>query len=122
MAAQLELVTKMTQSPATCLLCHNSPVDETREDRRPLPAIFAPGLDVNWGESVYICAGCVGLMADLMDRPAQAEVEKIESRKDFLEKRMKKVSAELDTTKARLDKIIAGKKAVKEAREAKRNG
>jgi hypothetical protein len=121
MAAQLELVDKMTQVPATCLLCHNSPVDETREDRRPLPAVFAPGLDVNWGESVYICAGCAGLIADLIGRRSGADFEKIESRKDFLEKRMKKVSAELDTTKARLDKIVEGKKAVKEAREAKRN-
>jgi hypothetical protein len=116
MAAQLELVEVMTQSPATCLLCHNSPVDETREDRRPLPAIFAPGLDVNWGESVYICAGCAGLMADLMDRPSRAEVEKIEGRRDFLEKRVKKISGELAKKTSQLERIIAGKRAVKEAK------
>lgn len=56
--------------PNCCLLCAGAPIDETKDDHPMYPFIVAVGMDVNWGESVYICWLCAGIIADLVDRPS----------------------------------------------------
>lgn len=66
-----------TMPPGTCFICACTPVDETKEDHPILPFIWPEGMDINWGETPYICMTCVGLMADMIDRPSAETVQKV---------------------------------------------
>lgn len=117
MAAELEIVKAMKESPGCCTLCGCAPVDETTADRKPLPAIHVVGADVNWGDHIYICWVCVGLMADMADRPSEEKVQKVISQAKFQKKRADKAEKKYDALKTRVDQILAGKKAVKAVKE-----
>ena len=109
---KLVLTNKLTQA---CLLCHCTPMDETKEVRTPMPMFHAQGVDVNWGEDALICQLCAGVMADMLGR---VPVEKYD-RLFKASKRIKEDNARLkkqttDLTE-RLDIILAGERAKKEA-------
>jgi len=106
----LELVPAMKETPATCLFCGCTPTDENGQ---PLPAVTDSTIDVNWGDSVYVCWTCAGLIADLIDRPDASLVEQMKGRVKFEKARADKATAELAKAKKRLDAIVQGQQAVR---------
>lgn len=112
MAAHLILT---QQFSGTCLLCNCAPTDD---ENKTLPMATVPGMDVNWGEDVLICTDCMGVMADFIGR---VDKEKFDLTKKALDKAktdLEGVTTERDELQARIDRMLDGKKAVKEAREA----
>jgi|SRR5450755_2614311 len=77
------LTTGMPLQPCTCLLCGTTPMEDDGTLKR---AIFAEGVDVDWGNSVYICWECGELIADLVGRVTRfgfdALTEKYEALKE----------------------------------------
>lgn len=110
----IEMVPAMDQQPACCLLCNQTPT----RNGKPLPSATVRGLDVNWGDSVFICWNCINIMADLVGRVDQDKAKKSAERNKFLEKRLTQVSKELSDAEDRIERMLDGNKAVKESRKA----
>lgn len=108
----------MRESPGQCTLCGCVPVDETQEMKPPLPAVHAVGLDVNWGDSVYICWTCSGVIADLVDRPASETVRRIVKRARELKAENRELKGRNAELEAIFAKLQAGREGTKAAREA----
>lgn len=58
-----ELVTGMPLVPNACIACGQNPSDVEGNKKE---ALFAGGVDVGWGESVYICASCQNVIVQLV--------------------------------------------------------
>lgn len=82
MIANLEVVKGMELPPQACVLCANNPVDEITGEQ--MPVIFAPGVDVDWGGSVYICWSCTNIIADLAGRVTTAGFDALTEKHDAL--------------------------------------
>lgn len=109
----LEFVDVMSEEPGHCTLCHGTPTDM---DGHPLPSIHVPGLDVNWGESVYICLECAGVIADLIERVDEEEHRALQKEYQQISKEYAKVRRAYAKVSKRLKAIVAGEKAKKEVK------
>lgn len=116
-AGHLEVVPTMQENPGCCAFCAQNPMDE---DNTPLPAIQVVGVDFDWGNTVYVCSTCCGLIADLMGRVTTEDHEKLQEQYKFTKKRLKaevKKSGEIlrvaktvaagDKNRAELKELIA---------------
>lgn len=110
----------MTENPGCCLFCGSTPVDETKEDHPPLPAVHAAGFDVNWGDEVYICWTCAGIIADLLDRPSRKKVQAVYDGMKLQKKENGKVVKRNEKLQSQVDRLLAGRKAEREVRRERR--
>src|SRR5262252_5334435 len=107
--ARLELVKGMPLVPNACVLCGNNPADDLTGEQ--LEHVFAPGVDVDWGSSVYICNGCANIIADLMERATTDGFDKLKERNDRLQKENQKLKKDLARAEGLLGRIRDGKQA-----------
>ena len=107
----LELVDRMDQMPGHCMLCNSQPAEA---DGKPKPAVFAAGVDVNWGDAAYVCEECGVVIGKLFGMITPEKAEELETRNSFLEKQNKKLQKKLDKITAKARALIEGKKAEKE--------
>jgi hypothetical protein len=114
MIAPLERVTGMELIPHACVLCANNPVDETSGEQQD--CIFAPGVDVNWGDSVYICKSCAEIIADLMDRVTTEGYDRLNEKYEALVTEHAELQAEHDHAEAQLDRIRDGAASAKQVK------
>lgn len=119
MIAPLEKVKGMALIPHACVLCANNPVEEQTGEQQE--AIFAPGVDVNWGDSVYICKSCVEIMADLFGRVTVEGFDKLTEKYETLKVEHEILEVNHERAKSLLARIGEGKKALKEAQEENKN-
>src|SRR6185312_2959919 len=82
MIALLEVTKGMPLIPHNCILCANNPVDENTGEQQE--AIFAPGVDVNFGDAVYICASCAEIISDLRGRVTKEGFARLEAKHNKL--------------------------------------
>lgn len=115
MIAPLELVKGMPLTPNACVLCASNPVDEITGEQ--LEHVFAPGVDVDWGNSVYICNGCAHIISDLMGRSTVEGFDKLSRENRKLKKAYARLEEDHEKAKALLDRIADGKAAVKQVRK-----
>ena len=114
MIALLELVKGMELTPNSCVLCANNPVDEVSGEQQD--AIFAPGVDVNWGDSVYICKSCGEIIADLLGRVPKSGFDKLQERHEQLKEKHEKLVRQHARARELLDRVKDGKQAEKQIR------
>lgn len=107
----LERVEVMSESPGTCAACGSQPSDE---EGNPKPAIEAVGVDVDWGNSLYLCEECVFVAGELLGMVTKDKAEILTSRNKFLEKQNKKLQKKIEKISTKAKALIAGKKAEKE--------
>jgi hypothetical protein len=112
----LEIVQGMELQPNTCLLCSNNPVDEMTGDQKK--AIFAGGVDVDWGNSVYICWECGHLIADLVGRSTKEGFDKVVAEKDELQAQYNELLEKYEEEHELVEKIRAGNEAIKKVKAA----
>lgn len=117
MIAPLERVKGMKLTPNACVLCSNNPVDE--QTGKQQDAIFAPGVDVDWGNSVYICKSCVEIMADLFDRVTVEGFDRLVDENKRLEKAYEKLQKNHDRAEALLARVRDGGSAMKTIKKEK---
>jgi hypothetical protein len=108
-----------TLPPQRCMFCACTPVDE---HKRILKMVTCEGMDINWGETPYICMICCGIIADLIGRPSE-EVVKAGVRGARLQK---KHNEKLVARNEELEKVIRGlvdgQNMIEEAKELMSNG
>lgn len=107
----LIMVTGMPLQPHSCVLCGKGPRDENGEIR---DNIFAEAIDVNWGDSIYICPECGHIIGGLYDMVTEDEVEELQRKADALDVLQEKH----DALNNRVRKILDGGKARKEVVES----
>lgn len=113
-------VSGMKLKPYRCAGCGSTPQKE--DGSGPEDAYFAEGVDINWGDSLYICSSCVrviGQLAGMLDPDA---VIRLENEKEKALTEAEELQEELNRVDTRLKRIVDGSKAVKEekARQAKK--
>lgn len=117
MIAPLELVKGMPLIPHACMLCSNNPVDEINGGQQE--AVFAPGVDYDWGNSAYICKSCGELIADLFGRVPLEEHTSLMGEYRDLKEAYEKLEDDNEKDRALLDRIRDGKQAIKEVKSKK---
>lgn len=117
MIAPLEIVKGMALVPHACVLCANNPVDEATGEQQE--AIFAPGVDVNWGDSVYICDSCCQIIADLKGRVTKEGFDKLTAKFETLETDYKELAEKHERAKTFIERIKDGNQAVKDVKKGK---
>lgn len=111
MIASLELVKGMELTPQACVLCANNPVDEVTGEQQE--HIFAPGVDVNWGDSVYICNSCGQIIADLLGRVTTVGFDKLKGENEELKEELEGLKVEHEKAKKLLERVADGRRAEK---------
>lgn len=118
MAAPLKLE-QMGGSKPECLFCGMKPRDE---DDKPYPGVTAEGVDINWGDTPYVCYGCVMVAGELFGMIKPELAEKLHAQLKFRTKQVEKLQKELDEVNERVKKMLEGSRAAKEARKAVKDG
>lgn len=108
----IRLTNQIVQNPATCLICSTTPTDV---EGRILPMIDTE-IDVNWGDNLYICSECLGIMAELSGWVEPGEIEALKQELIDYKRRLKKVTKLLTREKARNEAMLGGKRAIQELR------
>jgi hypothetical protein len=107
----------MKLKPNCCVACGST--GEMTEEGPP-DAYFAEAVDVNWGDSVYLCESCVRVLGELAGMASTENYDKVKKelaktkkeRADF-----KELSQKLEK---RIDRMLDGNKAIKEARKERK--
>jgi hypothetical protein len=103
----LVLVDGMPLEPHACVCCSKGPRGGDGEIRKN---IFAEAVDINWGDSVYICPECAVRMAELMGYVTPEDAEELKRRIKELEE----IEQAHEALKERVHKILEGNRAKKE--------
>lgn len=106
----------MHLKPYSCVACGQSatPVNGEMQD-----AYFAEGVDVNWGDSVFLCESCVWVLGQLAGFLDPDQVNDLKREKSQIEDELEDLKVEHEATEKRMGRILEGSKAMKEARKAK---
>lgn len=113
-SVNLELVEGAALPPQTCMFCATNPRDERGKS---LPFVTAVGMDINWGETPYICATCCGIISDLTDRPDGEKVKAVLRGAKLQKKHNKKLTEENEELRKGLKAVLDGKEATEKAKE-----
>lgn len=111
------IMTKAIKGP--CIICNCVPVDETAEERTPLPMFHAEGVNVNWNEDCNVCKICAGVMADMLGREDEVKVARLRKELEALQSAHEELTSEHEKLTSQVDRLIEGKRAVKEIKDSK---
>ena len=100
----------MPEQPNCCLTCGGTP---SNDDGTQKPAIYADGVDVDWGNSVYICWDCGELIADLMGRATRGGFDDLTEKYEELKAQHEELLEEHEKQEALIEKIREGSAAQK---------
>jgi hypothetical protein len=110
----ISIVDKFEQQPAVCMHCGSSGVNEEVDE----PKIELVGIDINWGDTPYLCGECVKMICDLADRKTQREFNGLSQELQEARDTIEELEDKNETLQAKVDKILEGSRAKKELREA----
>lgn len=114
----IELVTTLDKEPASCGVCGTVPCTA---DGDPKPMIDTH-VDVNWGENLYICEECIGVIAGLYGYQTEeehiAELNRLKRDHEEHLKSYEELKGELKKERKRNKAIEKGKKALREKQKA----
>lgn len=106
----LILVTGMPLQPHTCVCCGKGPRDETGEIREN---VFAEAVDINWGDSVYICLECGTVIGQLYGMADEEQVSNLRAEVNEL----KEIKKKYEKLSKRVKQMLKGNQARKEVTE-----
>lgn len=106
----LILVSGMPLQPHTCVTCGKGPRDESGNIREN---VFAEAVDINWGDSVYICPECGTVIGELYGMLREDDVEDLRKKADAYDELEKKY----DKLNKRVKQMVKGARAKKEVIE-----
>lgn len=110
------VVQGMKLRPHRCFACGNT---GEQGDDGPPTAYFAEGADVNWGDSVYLCESCVKVLGQLAGMVSEEEHQLTVTKLENLERKHEQLQEEYDRQGERIDRMIDGVKAKKEATQTR---
>lgn len=114
MIANLKIVKGMELPPNACCICGGNGSDEkgVQED-----AIFAPGVDIDWGGSLYICKECAEIIADLMGRSPVSGFDALQTRYNGLSEDFDALKKKYEDQAALIERIRDGVRAKQKLKE-----
>lgn len=109
----------MPLPPGVCVGCGGN---KQGDDGEPMEAAFAEGVDINWGDSVFICQSCGAILAKLFGFVKPTQVKKAKREMKAMERERDAAIARAEAAEDRAQRMLDGKAAVKEQKEAKSSG
>lgn len=111
----------MKLKPYNCAGCGQTPMTGTERGSEdgPKQAYFCEGVDINWGDALYICDSCARVIGQLAGFIEPDQADDLQRTIDRLEEELKETTEDRDTLQNRIDRMLDGKAAIKEARAAK---
>ena len=112
-------VSRMTQTPTTCLHCGRG---NTPDDPDTLDAFYAIDLerDVNWGDSTYVCCYCCRVVAEIAGYVDMATLQEQMNENEALKRKLHATRSRLEERDRRLEAIGKGRKALKKTQQKAR--
>lgn len=110
----LESVEIMDEQPYSCLVCGGDPKDEMGKSKPGM--VKATGIDVDWGNSVFLCGECTNLIADLIGRAKQTDHEALQDEYREAMKELRKLNKRFTRLRNQAQAMASGEKAKKELR------
>jgi len=109
-------VSRMTQTPTTCLVCGRG---NTPDDPDSMDEFFAIDMerDVNWGDSTYVCKYCCAELAELAGYVDMATLQEQMNTSEALKRKLHTKTAQLEERDRRLEAIAEGRKALKKTQK-----
>jgi hypothetical protein len=114
------VVPAMHLKPYRCIACGSTPRDTSHPKRPQLQAYFAEGIDVNYGDSVFLCEECVKVLGQLRGMVDVDVHEKLIKLHDGLVRAHQKLVEEYDTQESRIERMLDGVKAKKEVTSSRK--
>ena len=108
----------MHLKPYRCVACGQSATPPANTEGEVADAYFCEGVDVNWGDSVFLCDACVWVLGQLAGFLDPDQVNELRRQLNQTEDLVLETTEENKTLKARISRILDGSKAMKEARKA----
>lgn len=109
-------VSRMTQTPTTCLVCGRG---NTPDDPDTMDEFFAIDLerDVNWGDSTYVCCYCCATLAGLAGFVDEAAMAETMNENEKLRQRVHRLRAALEERKRRQIAMVEGQRAIRKTKK-----
>lgn len=107
-----EQVPHMFGPAPVCTACGQVPKDD--HGAGPLPAYNAVGVDVDWGNHLFICWTCAGILAELHGCDTAENTEKRKKQLRLLKEKNEALTTQLAEQQEKIDTIVAGARARKE--------
>lgn len=114
MIAHLKITKGMSEPPNACCICGGN---GTNSKGGQADAIYAPGVDIDWGGSLYICMECADVIADLICRSTREGFDKLQAKNKVLEDQVKQMTVLIEHQGELIAKVREGAKAQKTLRK-----
>jgi aminoglycoside N3'-acetyltransferase len=114
------VVPAMHLKPYRCIACGSTPRDTTHPNRPQLQAYFCEGVDVNFGDSVFLCEECVKVLGQLRGMVDVDVHEKLMRQHKELEVSYRDLEADYNTQESRIERMLDGVKAKKEVTSSRK--
>ena len=108
----------MHLKPYRCVACGQSATPPANTEGEVADAYFCEGVDVNWGDSVFLCEACVWVLGQLAGVLDPDQVNDLKRDKARTEDELEDLKVEHDATEKRIARMLDGSRAMKEARKA----
>jgi hypothetical protein len=110
----------MKLKPYCCAACGSSPMEGTEnEGEGPKQAYFAEGVDINWGDSLYLCDTCVRILGELRGMIDVDKAKKYAKQLDSLRVQYDGLQEEHAALEKRVERMLDGARAKKEVQTSR---
>lgn len=110
----------MHLKPYRCIACGSTPRDTAHPNRPQLQCYFAEGIDVNYGDSVFLCEECVKVLGQLRGMVDVEDHEKLKNSYDLLLGKYEQLEDDFEEQESRINRMLDGVKAKKESQAARK--
>jgi hypothetical protein len=111
----------MHLKPYKCVACGGTPRDDEIEGRPSMQAYFCEGVDIDWGNSLFLCGNCVRVLGELRGMVGVTEHNKLKTLYESLLDSHEKLSETHAALQDRVDRMLDGVAAKKEVTKARKS-
>jgi len=109
----------MKLKPYCCVACGSTPQGEDG----PEPAYFCEAVDINWGDSLYLCYSCARIVGQLRGLVDVEEFHELDVKYTKLKTDYEEMMTRYEELEGRVARMLDGAKARKEVQgERKKSG
>jgi hypothetical protein len=104
----------MPETPQCCVACGGNPADFEGNQRQ---ALWAEGVDIDWGSMLYLCWDCAEIIADLVGRATRGGFDDLTKRHEALLEEHARLESEHERLLELVNKIRDGGTARRKLKE-----
>jgi hypothetical protein len=99
-----------------CTACSQAPRDEHDNFR---PAYNADGVDVDWGNHLFICGACMDVLVELHGSMRVDDADKMRRKLELTEEQLEATELQLAQQEERINSMLSGAQARKDLKTRK---